>query len=99
MLRVAPLQILLLAVGSMFWPLLLVVVLIALRTSRPLSILVWFYLGGLITTVTVGAALVLVLRGGPDRDCHRRLLPGGVRVSGGADGGVRRRPGVDRLVC
>jgi hypothetical protein len=62
---VALLQIFLLAVGSMFWPLLLVVVLIALRTSRPLSILVWFYLGGLITTVTVGAALVLVLQGSP----------------------------------
>jgi hypothetical protein len=55
-------QILLLAVGSMFWPLLLLVVVIALSTDRPMRILGWFYLGGMITTVSVGAAIVFALQ-------------------------------------
>ncbi len=49
----------------MFWPLLLVVVLIALESGQPLKILVWFYLGGLLTTMTVGAALVFGLQDSP----------------------------------
>jgi membrane protein implicated in regulation of membrane protease activity len=60
---VALLRIALLAIGSMFWPLLLVVVVIALETSHPTRILVWFYLGGFVTAVSVGAALVFVLQG------------------------------------
>jgi hypothetical protein len=59
------LQILLLAVGSMFWPLLLVVVVVALESSRPMQILVWFYVGGFVTAVSVGAALVFVLQDSP----------------------------------
>jgi Sap, sulfolipid-1-addressing protein len=63
--RVPLLEIALLAVGSMFWPLLLVVVVIALESSQPAKILVWFYLGGFITAVSVGAALVFVLQDSP----------------------------------
>jgi hypothetical protein len=62
---VALLEIALLAVGSMFWPLLLVVVVIALETSQPAKILLWFYLGGFVTAVSVGAALVFVLQDSP----------------------------------
>ena len=42
------LEIALLAIASMFWPLLLVVVVVALESSRPARILVWFYIGGFI---------------------------------------------------
>jgi Sap, sulfolipid-1-addressing protein len=61
----ALLQIALLAVASTFWPLLLVVVLIALESGQPLRILVWFYLGGLLTTMAVGSALVFGLQDSP----------------------------------
>jgi len=56
------LEIFLLAVGSMFWPTLLVVVVIALRTSRPVPILAWFWAGGVLTAVGVGAAIVFSLQ-------------------------------------
>jgi hypothetical protein len=55
------LEIFLLAAGSMFWPLLLVVVLLALRTSHPVRILCAFWAGGMLTSVSVGAALVFAL--------------------------------------
>jgi len=61
----ALLEIALLAVGSMFWPLLLVVVVIALETSHPAKILLWFYVGGFVTAVSVGAALVFLLQDSP----------------------------------
>lgn len=56
------LEILLLAAGSMFWPLLLVVVVLALHTDHALKILCWFWLGGMLTTVAVGCALVFALQ-------------------------------------
>jgi hypothetical protein len=59
----ALLEIFLLAVGSMFWPLLLVVVVIALKTSAPVRILGWFYAGGMLTTVSVGSAMVFAFQG------------------------------------
>ncbi len=58
----ALLEIFLLAAGSMFWPLLLVVVVLALRTSHPLRILCAFWAGGMLTSVSVGAALVFALQ-------------------------------------
>jgi hypothetical protein len=63
--RWALLEIFLLGVGSMFWPLLLVVVVLALRTSHPLKILCSFWAGGMLTTVSVGAALVFALQDSP----------------------------------
>jgi Sap-like sulfolipid-1-addressing protein len=59
----ALLEIFLLAAGSMFWPLLLVVVVLALRTPRSLRILAWFWVGGMLASVSVGAAIVFGLQG------------------------------------
>lgn len=49
----------------MFWPLLLVVVVLALRTNHPQRILCSFWVGGMLTSVSVGAALVFALQGSP----------------------------------
>jgi Sap, sulfolipid-1-addressing protein len=57
------LEILALAVGSMFWPLLLVVVVLALNTRHPVKILSWFWAGGMLASVSVGAAIVYTLEG------------------------------------
>jgi hypothetical protein len=59
----ALLDIFLLAAGSMFWPLLLVVVVIALRLPHSLRILAWFWAGGMLTSVSVGTAIVFALHG------------------------------------
>jgi hypothetical protein len=56
-------EIFLLAAGSMFWPLLLAVVVIALRLPHSLRILAWFWAGGMLTSVSVGAAIVFALDG------------------------------------
>ena len=61
----ALLEIALLATASMFWPLLLVVVVVALESSRPARILVWFYIGGFITAASVGSAMVFLLQDSP----------------------------------
>lgn len=47
----------------MFWPLLLVVVALALRTPHSLRILAWFWAGGMLTSVSVGAAIVYTFQG------------------------------------
>jgi hypothetical protein len=57
------LEILLLGLASALWPLLLVVVVIALNTSRPVRILGWFLVGGLLTTISIDTALVFALQG------------------------------------
>lgn len=54
-----------LAVVSMFWPLLLVIVVIALQSERPLRVLLSFYLGGFLTATAVGMLLVFVLEASP----------------------------------
>jgi hypothetical protein len=54
-------EIFLLSVGSMFWPFLLAVDVIAFQTSRPPAILVAFLAGGLLTTVALGIAVVSAL--------------------------------------
>jgi Sap-like sulfolipid-1-addressing protein len=56
-------EIFLLAVGAMFWPLLLAVDIVAFKTPRPVKILAWFLAGGYLTTVTIGIAIVYALRG------------------------------------
>jgi hypothetical protein len=57
------LELLLLAIGSMFWPTLIVIVVVALRLEHPVKILSWFLAGGLLTTVTVGIVIVFALEG------------------------------------
>jgi hypothetical protein len=54
-------EIFLLAVGSMFWPVLLAVDVVALRSDRPLTILGGFLAGGLVATVSVGCLIVFSL--------------------------------------
>jgi hypothetical protein len=55
-------EILLLGVVAAFWPVLLVVVAVALRTPHPPRILAGFLAGGMIACVAVGAAVVHLLR-------------------------------------
>ena len=56
------LEILLLALASMFWPTLITVVVLALRVPHPIKILLWFVAGGLLTTVSIGLLLVFSLQ-------------------------------------
>lgn len=51
-----------LAVGSMFWPVLLAVDVVAFKTDRPVRILGGFLAGGLLATVMVGIAIVFWLK-------------------------------------
>ena len=53
----------LLAIASIFWPLLFAIVVVALRTARPIPVLSAFLVGGLATTITVGVAIVFTLEG------------------------------------
>jgi hypothetical protein len=55
-------EILLLAVASAAWPLLLAVVLIALGSAHPKRLLAGFLAGGLVATVTVGLVIVHLIR-------------------------------------
>jgi hypothetical protein len=57
------LELALLAVASAFWPILVVVDLVALRTPRPVPLLAWFLAGGLLTTISEGLVIVFVLEG------------------------------------
>lgn len=57
------LELALLAVASAFWPILVVVDLVALRTPRPVPLLAWFLAGGLSTTISEGLVIVFVLEG------------------------------------
>lgn len=57
------LELALLAIASAFWPVLVVVDLVALRTPRPVSLLAWFLAGGLLTTISEGLVIVFMLEG------------------------------------
>jgi hypothetical protein len=57
------LEILLLAVASAFWPTLILVVVLALRLEHPIRILVFFVAGALLTTISIGLAIVFTLEG------------------------------------
>ena len=54
-------EIFVLAVGSMFWPALLALDVVAFRSDRPVAILAGFLAGGLLTTVTIGCLIVFAL--------------------------------------
>jgi Sap-like sulfolipid-1-addressing protein len=57
------LELTLLAIASAFWPILVVVDLVALRAPRPVPLLAWFLAGGLLTTITEGLVIVFALEG------------------------------------
>jgi Sap-like sulfolipid-1-addressing protein len=52
---------LLLAIASIFWPLLFAIVLVALSTRHPVRLLTSFLVAGLLTTITIGVVLVFTL--------------------------------------
>lgn len=52
------LELVVLALASMFWPTLIVIVVLALRVSHPVKILIC-----LLTTVSIGVAIVFALQG------------------------------------
>jgi hypothetical protein len=56
-------ELILLAFASSAWPTLIAVVVVALRSERPRRILLAFLVGGLVTTVAEGVAIVFALRG------------------------------------
>ena len=56
------LEILILAVASSFWPTLILIVVLALRLEHPIGVLVWFLAAGLLTTVSIGIAIVFALQ-------------------------------------
>jgi Sap-like sulfolipid-1-addressing protein len=55
-------EIFLLALASMVWPALLAVVVVALVSPRPVRLLSFFLAGALLTTVSIGAVIVFLLR-------------------------------------
>ena len=57
------LELTLLAIASAFWPILIAVDLVALRTPRPVPLLAWFLAGGLLTTIGEGLVIVFALEG------------------------------------
>ena len=57
------LELTLLAIASAFWPILIAVDLVALRTPRPVPMLAWFLAGGLLTTISEGLVIVFLLEG------------------------------------
>jgi hypothetical protein len=56
------LEILVLAVASSFWPTLILIVVLALRLEHPVGVLGWFLAAGLLTTVSIGIAIVFALQ-------------------------------------
>jgi thiol:disulfide interchange protein len=52
-----------LALASIFWPLLITIVVIVLRTAQPVRLLAAFLAGGLLATISVGLALVFSFDG------------------------------------
>jgi hypothetical protein len=56
------LEILVLAVAASFWPTLILIVVLALRLEHPIGVLVWFLAAGLLTTVSIGIAIVFALQ-------------------------------------
>lgn len=77
-------EIFLLAVGSMFWPVLLAVDVVAFRADRPIKMLGGFLAGGLVATVTVGCAIVFSLEGASFLTRSRRTTDATVSIVIGA---------------
>ncbi len=58
-------ELLLLAVASAFWPALIAVVIVSLRAPHPGRLMASFLAAGLLTTVTIGLAIIYTLRRSP----------------------------------
>ena len=77
-------EIFVLAVGSMFWPVLLAVDVVAFRSDRPIRILGGFLAGGMVATVTVGCAIVFALENTSLVTKSRRTTDAAVSIVVGA---------------
>jgi 4-amino-4-deoxy-L-arabinose transferase-like glycosyltransferase len=73
----------LLAVASIFWPLLITIVVIVLRTSHPVRLLAAFLAGGLLATIAIGIALVFTLDNSNVVSRDRRELDPAVNITVG----------------
>jgi len=71
---------LLLAFLSIFWPLLITVVVVALRMARPLRVLSAFLAGGLLATISVGLAVVFSFDGSSLLLHHERTVNAAVDI-------------------
>jgi hypothetical protein len=85
----------LLAFASIVWPILIVVVIAALRTSRPERLLLAFLAGGLLSTISIGLVLVNVLDTTSVGTRRSSQAPASVSIAAGllalvAAGAVRR---------
>ncbi len=76
-------ELFLLAVGSAFWPTLILVDVLAFRLERPIRILVAFLAGAFLTTVTIGIVIVFVLQGSSLTSSSRSTFRPAVYVTGG----------------
>jgi hypothetical protein len=77
------LELALLAVLSAFWPTLIAVDLVALRTSKPVTLLAWFLAAGLLTTISVGLVIVFALDGTTLASHSRSSVGGWANLVGG----------------
>jgi len=77
-------ELLLLAIASAFWPVLVVVVIVSLRARRPVRLLVSFLVGGLLTTVTLGLTIIYVLEGSSFTGRSKQTFEPAVKVTVGA---------------
>jgi hypothetical protein len=78
------LELAVLAIASAFWPTLIAVDLVALRTSRPVPLLAWFLAAGLLTTIVEGVVIVFALEGTALGSRSHRSLGGWGNLIGGA---------------
>lgn len=76
-------EILLLAVASAFWPTLILVVVVALRLEHPIRILVFFVAGALLTTISIGLAIVFTLSGTTVASGSNRSVSAGIYLVAG----------------
>src|SRR6059058_318914 len=77
------LELALLAVASAFWPILIAIDVVALRTPRPAPLLGWFLAGGLLTTISEGLLIVFVLEGSTLGTSTRRSAAGWANLVAG----------------
>jgi Sap-like sulfolipid-1-addressing protein len=77
------LELALLAMASAFWPTLIAVDLVVLRTPKPVKLLAWFLAAGLLTTISEGLVIVFVLEGTTLGSRSQRSVGGWARLIGG----------------
>ena len=74
-------ELLLLAIGSAFYPLYLAVVIVAFATESPSRVLLGYLVGGSISLMTVGIAVVLAFSGTSFADSSHDTAPAGLTIA------------------